>query len=163
MAPRRPADGGLRPLLRQHLRQVHWTTVESGALAPGTPDVEGCWQGAAFWVELKATQAWAVRIRPEQQGWLLRRARAGGLCYVLTRRQALNGSDELWLHPGATANVLAAGGLRQVDPLLVTAGGPSGWDWEALLRCLASPSGTQSRRTPPRGGSLRTARSPREP
>lgn len=139
MTRRAPSDGGLRPLLRRHLPAVHWTTVESGALAPGTPDIEGCWRGAAFWIELKATAAWAVRIRPEQQGWLLRRSRAGGRCFLLTRRISPRGEfDELWLHPGASAAVLAAGGLRQVDPLHVSGGGPAGWDWDAVLRLLAS-------------------------
>ena len=46
MTRRAPSDGGLRPLLRRHLPRVHWTTVESGALAPGTPVVFlGAWCG----------------------------------------------------------------------------------------------------------------------
>lgn len=136
MTRRAPSDGGLRPLLRRHLPRVHWTTVESGALAPGTPDCEGCWGGTSFWIECKATAAWAVRIRPEQVGWHLRRARAGGRSYFLTRRSTASGADELWLHRGSEAALLSAGGLRQADPLLVSEGGPVGWDWERLLAQL---------------------------
>lgn len=86
---------------------------------------------------------WKTKIRPEQIGWHLRRARAGGRSFILTRRTCWRPGceDELWLHPGGSAAVLAAGGLRQVDPLLVSEGGPSEWDWEALLRCLAAAPG----------------------
>lgn len=130
-------------MLRRYLPAVHWTTVESGALAPGTPDVEGCHEGVTFWIECKKTAALAVRIRPEQIGWHLRRARAGGRSFLLTRRQFEGGPrrdecDELWLHPGAAAAQLSSGGLSAVDPLLVTAGGPSRWSWERLLRFLAT-------------------------
>lgn len=137
MTRRAPSDGGLRPLLRRHLPRVHWTTVESGALAPGTPDCEGCWRGTAFWIECKATAAWAVRIRPEQVGWHLRRARSGGRSFILTRRSTVRGEDELWLHPGADAARLQDAGLRAAGPLLVSEGGPAGWDWGELLRRLA--------------------------
>ena len=143
MTRRRSSDGELRPLLRRYLPRVHWTTVESGALAPGTPDVEGCFEGTSFWVECKWTAAWAVRIRPEQIGWHLRRARARGRSFILTRRQSASGprsgpeTDELWLHPGAACALLQAGGLKQVDPLHVSTGGPSSWDWDAVLCMLA--------------------------
>lgn len=136
-------DGGLRPLLRRHLPQVHWTTVESGALAPGTPDLEGCIDGVSFWIENKQTAGWACTLRPEQVGWLLRRSRARGRCFVLTRRRCEEGprraaADELWLHPGASATLLRAGGLRQADALGRWEGGPARWDWNHLLGLLTS-------------------------
>lgn len=136
---RTATDGGLRPLLRQRLPQVHWTTVESGALAPGTPDCEGCIDGVSFWIECKQTAGWACTLRPEQVGWLLRRSRAGGRCFVLTRRMSASGprrgpaTDQLWLHPGASATLLRAGGLRQADALGLWAGGPARWNWDRLL------------------------------
>lgn len=140
MSKRRPSDGDLRPLLRHYLPRVHWTTVESGALAPGTPDIEGCFRGQSFWVENKWAMHWKIKIRPEQIGWHLRRARAGGRSFILTRRTRWERGyeDELWLHPGGSAAVLAEGGLKCADPLHVSGGGPSNWDWDAVLRCLAA-------------------------
>lgn len=139
----RQSDGGLRPMLRQRLPRIHWTTVESGAIAPGTPDVNGCRLGIEFWIECKWTAGWAVTLRPEQVGWLTRRARAGGRVYVLVRRKPpRGGEDQLWLLPGAEAALLKAEGLRgSVEPLGLWSGGPARWDWaelEALL--LTSPA-----------------------
>lgn len=122
----REKDGGLRRLLRENLPTVHWCTVESGAIAPGTPDVNGCRHGSEFWIECKQTDGWAVTLRPEQVGWLMRRARAGGRVFVLVRRA----SSELWLLPGARADLLKAEGLRgSVAPLGVWRGGPARWSW----------------------------------
>lgn len=122
----REKDGGLRRLLRENIPAVHWCTVESGAIAPGTPDVNGCRHGSEFWIECKQTDGWAVTLRPEQVGWLMRRARAGGRVFVLVRRA----SSELWLLPGARADLLKAEGLRgSVAPLGVWRGGPARWSW----------------------------------
>lgn len=128
---------------------VHWTTVESGALAPGTPDVEGCWRGVSFWVECKWAPYWKSKVRPEQVGWHLRRKRAGGRSFILTRRVRDDEDyDELWLHGGENAAVLQEGGLKCVDPLLWCGGGPSTWDWDELLRCLAGNPGASRRPGP---------------
>lgn len=141
----RVTDGGLRPLLRQHLPMVHWTTVESGAISPGTPDIHGCYNSVDFWIECKVTARWGVTLRPEQVGWLLRRARAGGRGCVLIRRQCVEGprrerADQLWLVPGARAAEARAGGLRSPEACaeLLGEGGPALWPWPALLERLAA-------------------------
>lgn len=142
----RAPDDGLRALFRAHLPAVHWTTVESGALAPGTPDSEGCHGGVSFWVEYKATDAWRVALRPEQVGWHLRRARAGGRSLIAVRRRHPGGprlgapADELWLLSGRAAALLtehrldspALEGLR----LSVMDGGPARWSWARTLDVL---------------------------
>ena len=136
----RQSDGGLRPLLRKHIPRIHWTTVESGNLAPGTPDVNGCADGVEFWIECKWTAGWTVTLRPEQIGWLARRARAGGRVFVLVRRRPLRGpEDQLWLLPGAEGARLRAEGLRgSVPALRVWSGGPARWSWQELERLLSS-------------------------
>lgn len=131
-------DGDLRRLHRVHLPMVHWCTIETGAISPGTPDSEGCWQGSTFWIEYKRTTAWAIRFKPEQPGWHLRRARAGGRSYVSTRRRRPDGTDELWVHAGADVLALKADGLRGAVPLLVCSGGPSRWDWAAVREVLVT-------------------------
>lgn len=129
-------DGGLRKLLREKLPQVHWQAIETGGVGLGVPDVNGCYRGAEFWVELKQTDGWAVTLRPHQIGWLLHRARAGGRVFVLVRRAR----EELWLCRGSCARELKSSGLKGVLPaavLEVWGGGPQKWGWEALLAHLA--------------------------
>lgn len=142
----RAPDDGLRALFRQHLRRVHWTTVESGALAPGTPDSEGCLRGVVTWVEYKATDGWRVSLRPEQVGWHLRRARAGGRSVVVVRRRHPGGPrrgpavDELWVFRGRAVRMLDEERIDfpalYDDLLLRCSGGPAAWDWDVVERQL---------------------------
>jgi hypothetical protein len=135
-------DGGLRPLFRTHLPQVHWQSIETGGTGKGVPDSNGCFEGHEFWVEFKQTSAWAVNLKPEQIGWMARRARAGGRCLIAIRRKVqetkrLAAVDELFLVEGAFAAELRVQGLRGFPHTLASwTGGPSGWDWEAVLRLL---------------------------
>jgi hypothetical protein len=123
-------DGGLPKLFRQNLTTAQWTPVETGATSQGVPDHEYCFpDGDQGWVEFKATAAWAVTIRPEQVGWLLRRHRMGGRCFVAIRRQL----SELWIVDGADAGLLKSGGLKAVEPLLIS---HEPWDWRQVERIL---------------------------
>lgn len=132
------SDGGLRPLIRQRLPGVDWCTIETGLVASGVPDLNGCCGGIEFWVECKLTTAWAVEVRPMQVGWHLRRTRAGGRTWFAVRRRCTAGvhrsaADELWLIRGAAAARLRAGGLRGISPNDDVAGmwvgGPARWAW----------------------------------
>lgn len=134
------ADGNLRQLIQHYLPGPHWQAVESGGTGRGIPDVNGCWQGVEVWVENKITSGWQVGLRPEQIGWIHRRARAGGRVFVLTRRVAEAGPrrgaavDDLYLHAGRVVVELAQRGLQEGPaPLLHTSGGPSRWNW-AMVR-----------------------------
>jgi len=134
-------DGGLRPIFREHLPGVHWTTIETAFTEPGVPDLNGCYRGVEFWIENKATSGWVVSLRTEQIGWLLRRTRVGGRAYIAIRRHCDAGprrpaADELWLYEGSQAALLATGGMKAVLPLRVWEGGPSRWDWPDIVEML---------------------------
>lgn len=74
---------------RRHYPDLDLRRVENG-VERGTPDVEGCWKGWQFWIELKCCDRpkdpdlpFKVRFEPAQLPWLRRRTRAGGSCWVL--------------------------------------------------------------------------------
>jgi hypothetical protein len=141
-------DGGLRPMFRERLRHFHWNSIETTTIS-GVPDAEACFEGSQFWIEYKFTTGWTVGLRPEQIGWALRRARAGGRSFIAVRRTAIvreEKFDELYLFRGADAGRLAEGGLRAVEPLERWSGGPARWNWERvsdllLLRDLSRAPG----------------------
>lgn len=130
-------DGNLRQIFFRSLPAWHWTAVETGATSSGVPDSEYCSpEGAQGWLEYKVSRGWAVTIRPEQVGWLKRRARQGGRCFVAVRRILEGSVDELWLVAGGDAGILGEGGLRAVAPVLRQAGGPSKWDFNQVAAAL---------------------------
>lgn len=150
-------DGGLRGLFRDNLPRFHWQSVETGMTGRGVPDSNFCAPpGIEGWVEFKQTEEWAVTLRPEQVGWLCRRARAGGRVFVAVRRwpaasRRREAADELWLLAGAAARELLDYGLpggprcpldaSRLPPgafLSVWPGGPARWDWDAVAVTLTS-------------------------
>jgi hypothetical protein len=141
-------DGRLNQLFQKHLRDVHWCRVETGSTGRGVPDLNGCYQGTEFWLELKQTHGWAVSMRPEQVAWCLQRLRAGGRVAIAVRRTLQAGPrrgpavDELWLACGHAGPHLALGGLRGTPlPMLLGCwpGGPAKWPWRAALGLLTTP------------------------
>lgn len=138
-------DDGLRPLFRQHLQRAQWTTVETGLVAQGVPDSEYCFPGGAQgWLECKATSGWAVRFRPEQIGWLDRRARLGGVAWIAVRRRCDAGPrrvavDELYLIEARLVKYLSQSDLQRFTwswPHSMWGGGPSQWDWGGVETLL---------------------------
>lgn len=77
----------------------------------GTPDVEGCYQGSQFWIELKAIDdsgSLDVEVSPEQVMWHRRRHLAGGRSWFLI--QVGSGSRAMrFLIPGYRADDLHPG------------------------------------------------------
>lgn len=144
MADRARPDGDLRRIFREHLPHMHWTTIETGIINPGVPDSNCCWNGAEFWIEYKFTAGHAITLRPEQIGWLTRRRRSGGSAFVAVRRTSLAARcDELHLFDGSHAVLLREEGLNGSSPRLgFWAGGPPGWDWEAVAGLLTRRSGS---------------------
>lgn len=143
---RATADGGLRHIFSEHLPAWHWTPIETAMTGAGVPDANCCWKDIEFWIEFKFTSGYAVVLRPEQVGWLLRRTRAGGRSFIAVRKTCPPGrgreaADELWLYRGSQARDLADGSLRSVAPLGFWAGpGPARWDWAAIGRKLLAPA-----------------------
>lgn len=138
-------DGGLRPLFRKNLPEFQWTTVETGAVQLGVPDSEYCGTGGrSGWVEFKRSTAWAVRVRPEQIGWIGRRVRLGGRVWIAVRRVADAGPrraavDELHMVPGSCVEDLALrGGLQNAVVRENSFVLPDPWDWAFVERLLIS-------------------------
>lgn len=122
-------DGGLRQIFRRNLLDAQWTSVETGATAAGVPDSEYCFpHGLSGWVEFKKVSGWVVPLRPAQIGWLLRRSRMGGRCFVAAVR-----GETLYLEPGASAVELREVGLREADCWI---GGEKRWDWDEIRSML---------------------------
>jgi hypothetical protein len=129
-----PRDGSLRIEFRKHLRDAQWSSIETGLSEGGVPDSEYMFLGGiGGWIEHKKTAANAVVFQPLQVGWLSRRARLGGRCFVAVRQTKTN---DLYLFSGADAAAVHAGGLRAAVPLGRWCGGPSGWDWAAIRSLL---------------------------
>ena len=137
------ADGDLGKLVQRYLPGPHWQRVETGGTGRGIPDINGCLDGVEVWIENKATDGWTAGLRPEQVGWIDRRARAGGRVFVLVRRTTVSGPrrgdavDDLYLHAGRDVVELAQRGLQQGPrPLLHSSGGPSRWNWASVRNWL---------------------------
>jgi len=152
---RRSPDDGLRALFRKHLRSGFiWTTVETGAVTQGVADSNYLSDtGLEGWIEYKATRAFAVKFRPLQIGWHLRRHRYGGTTWIAVRRRpgdnvteqghaSLHGDriDELYLFQGADIESVAEHGCRSNRVVLRCEGGPARWQWQAVQRLLSQRS-----------------------
>ena len=126
-------DGDLRGLFRKNLPAVHWLSVETGSTEAGVPDMNGCFGGKEFWLEMKKCTSNRVGVSPAQVGWHLRRHRAGGISYIAVRRSR---GDTLFLIPGIHVLALKEGGLGAARILGSWEGGPSRWDWLEVLYLL---------------------------
>lgn len=134
-------DGGLSRIIQDKLTEVDWQRIESGTTGGGIPDLNGCDKatGVELWIELKQTDAWSVKFRPEQVAWVERRCRYNGRVFVATRRRTVAGPrkgeavDEFWLHRGKDIRSIAIHGLEKAEPPLIRCGGgPSQWWWREI-------------------------------
>lgn len=68
----------------------HVQRLESSTGA-GVPDVNICWMGKEFWLELKVvTPRTGILIRREQWAWHNRRMNSGGKCFLLAYHEVMN-------------------------------------------------------------------------
>ena len=67
--------------------QLHLQRIETGISAAGVPDVNCCYQGREFWIELKSIKGNQLTLSPMQISWMATRAKFGGTCYVLVQKQ----------------------------------------------------------------------------
>lgn len=140
-------DGGLRALFHTRLKNnSHFQSIETGGTGLGIPDTNYCISGVEGWIEYKATSAWSVGVRPEQNSWHRTRTARGGRTFFAVRRQHDGGPrkgdavDELWLCHGRWSWALMAGGLQhpEIKWLGVWSGGPARWDWDAVRQILTA-------------------------
>jgi Holliday junction resolvase len=125
-------DGELRAVFRHHLPRVGWTTIETAAVEPGVPDLNGCFDGVEFWVEMKQTEGWTVEVKAAQVAWHKLRQSKGGRTFFAVRRKR----TDLYLIHGRHADVLKTEGLKTCPALLHYGGGPSEWGWVEVLCTL---------------------------
>jgi hypothetical protein len=134
-------DGGLRGLFAAFIKRAHWCPVETWSTGQGVPDANYCLEGSEGWIEFKLTEANAVALAPEQVGWIERRTRAGGRCFVAVRRKCVAGPrrvarDELQMFRGKDVRVLSTKGLVGAQPIGIWTGGPKNWDWSMVTTLL---------------------------
>lgn len=118
--------------MKKNLPRVHWQRVETGALSTGVPDVNGCWQGSEFWVELKIGVIQSVKLSPQQCAWHMRRASSGGVSWIFASDPS---SRKLWMVSGNQSINLRN---RVVDSSLSVHHYSQPYDWKAILEqfCL---------------------------
>ncbi len=97
-----------------HREKLHMTRVENSVSA-GMTDVEGCYDGTQFWMELKcatrpknANTKIKPRFQPAQVPWIERRVRAGGQAFVLLQ-VGQGAASSRYLIPGNEVAALARG------------------------------------------------------
>lgn len=90
-------ESNLWSTIKRNLPNVHWQRIES-TTGVGIPDINGCYNGCDFWIEIKYLDAFPkrpatpVRINhftAEQKLWLKRRGEVGGrvLLFVQVGRE----------------------------------------------------------------------------
>ena len=130
-----------RHLAAARIEGLHLQRIESST-GSGIPDIEGCWNGASFWLELKAVDRLPVKahsrltttISPAQINWLARRWSVGGRVFVLLRT-GQSRRMRYYLIPGS--NVSALTSLSRATLRQYACRSYSGWTYStagALLR-----------------------------
>ena len=102
--------------VKKALKDAHLVRIENRS-TPGVPDVNGCYNGIEFWLELKVIKGNSLQLSKFQKAWIYERTRVGGKVFVLARplsgsvlkvfegSNAIQGPDSrypvLWIHdPG---------------------------------------------------------------
>jgi hypothetical protein len=129
------SDGDLRKIFRLNIRDVDWTTIETGAVANGVPDMNYAAAGnIEGWIENKKADHWRAHIRPMQVGWCERRLRYNNRVFCAVRRA----KDELWFFHASKMRELTTERLDAVECLGHWDGGPGRWDWRQIAEWLRS-------------------------
>lgn len=121
-------DGNLRVLFSKNLPQAHWQSIETGTTGAGVPDANYCCDGIEGWIEFKTVNHNKVTLRPSQIGWIERRIRNGGRCFIAVRRR-----HELFLFDGENSRSLD---LKKSIFLFYSFGGPAKWNWNVVAEFL---------------------------
>ena len=70
--------------VKKALKDAHLVRIENKA-CPGVPDVNGCYNGVEFWIELKVIKGNSLRLSKFQKAWIYERTKFGGKVFVLAR------------------------------------------------------------------------------
>ena len=74
----------LKKQLEKVSKTVHLIRVEN-LIEQGTPDLNCCYEGVEFWLELKADDGRIPRLSKYQIAWHYRRYKSGGRSFILQR------------------------------------------------------------------------------
>lgn len=109
----------LREFLKKQLKNIcHFQRIETGSVASGVPDLNLCYRGVEYWVELKMIKGTKISFRPTQIPWNIHRAKAGGRNFVL----AADNKGQLHIWHGRFVQQLMDRGLNGDVPRLTLMG-----------------------------------------
>ena len=70
--------------VKKALKDAHLVRIENKS-GPGVPDVNGCYKGIEFWIELKVIKGNSLRLSKFQKAFIDERSKHGGKVFVLAR------------------------------------------------------------------------------
>ena len=67
--------------IKKHITKPHLIRVESNTIN-GIPDINGCWKGKEFWLELKSDRVGYPKLSKWQISWINKRIKHGGIVII---------------------------------------------------------------------------------
>ena len=67
--------------IKKHCTKPHLIRVESNTIN-GIPDINGCWSGKEFWMELKSDRVGYPKLSKWQISWINKRIKHGGIVII---------------------------------------------------------------------------------
>ena len=67
--------------IKKHMTKPHFIRVESNTIN-GIPDINGCWKGKEFWIELKSDKVGYPKLSKWQISWINKRIKHGGIVII---------------------------------------------------------------------------------
>ena len=74
-------ESKLRQRIKKHITKPHLIRVESNTIN-GIPDINGCWKGKEFWMELKSDKVGYPKLSKWQISWINKRIKHGGIVII---------------------------------------------------------------------------------
>ena len=67
--------------IKKNIIEPHLIRVESNTIN-GIPDINGCWSGKEFWIELKSDKVGYPKLSKWQISWINKRIKHGGIVII---------------------------------------------------------------------------------
>jgi len=67
--------------IKKHITKPHFIRIESNTIN-GIPDINGCWSGKEFWMELKSDKVSYPKLSKWQIAWINKRILNGGIVLI---------------------------------------------------------------------------------